>query len=489
MVTKISQVCNLDIDIDADTQSGYPGVICRKCVNLVETFHNFQLTVGEGQKMIAKRVEARQRAQETQEVVQLADTEEIMIRVHSPESIGLDPLESILPDDADSNSILPDSDSDNITIKQEKITSTAPAAETSTKSSENSLTSDKGAPMTSLFSDAMSEMTTVKVEPDITSIKQEMKEHHEEQSSNAQTFENIEITPVVEDLPEEGLNGDEDTEKSNLGDKENKEDSTVNPPISDAGDDSDSSAKLPVGEEDNKVEDQKKDLAEKNQDKVDAGNEEENSFEAPHEDTEESKESHHSDNGCNNLFSDYPQLQEDDVSETVNGIDGGADDLFSDYPDISANNGDQANGEEMPEDIDWFPSEDLEDIPGVEIRSMTEAEDFEESTDVVPDPLFELEDSTVAPPNGEAAESVENADDVDDNVNGESSEAVGGERANILADQISDESDAEDVNQESSGDIGSCMEESLNEECDADNGYVAESLISEPKSMDVTEDS
>ena len=40
-MTKIHQVLNLDIDLEADVQSGYPGVICRlgKIIRKSNPFH------------------------------------------------------------------------------------------------------------------------------------------------------------------------------------------------------------------------------------------------------------------------------------------------------------------------------------------------------------------------------------------------------------------------------------------------------------------
>jgi hypothetical protein len=41
----------------ADAAEGYPGVICRKCCNLVETFFHYKKSVTEGQASLKKQVE------------------------------------------------------------------------------------------------------------------------------------------------------------------------------------------------------------------------------------------------------------------------------------------------------------------------------------------------------------------------------------------------------------------------------------------------
>merc|ERR1719228_411736 len=57
LVGRIGRVLNLSIDLEADAAGGFPGVICRKCCNLVETFFHYKKSVAEGQVSLKKQVE------------------------------------------------------------------------------------------------------------------------------------------------------------------------------------------------------------------------------------------------------------------------------------------------------------------------------------------------------------------------------------------------------------------------------------------------
>ena len=84
----------------------------------------------------------------------------------SPESIGVDPLDSILPD---SDTIFPDSE--DITVKHEKIGGVGNEAAYPPPVSSSS-TSVSTAPMTAVFTDAANELN-IKAEPGLVSIKKE----------------------------------------------------------------------------------------------------------------------------------------------------------------------------------------------------------------------------------------------------------------------------------------------------------------------------
>ena len=77
LIFRINKVLNLSIDLEVhlwrmrswlfkgripivlqiDSDAGYPGVICRKCCNLVETFFHYKKSVLEGQANLKKQVE------------------------------------------------------------------------------------------------------------------------------------------------------------------------------------------------------------------------------------------------------------------------------------------------------------------------------------------------------------------------------------------------------------------------------------------------
>ena len=432
-MTKVSQVCNLDIDLEADAGTGYPGVICRKCCNLVETFHNFQLTVGEGQKSLAKRVEAEKERKE--EEVTLADTEEVMFTVHSPESIGVDPLESSVNDD--SNSILPDSD-ENITIKQEKIAEAGSSQSNGKEtSSDQSLTADKTAPMTSLFSDAVAEITDVKVEPDTPTIKKEPNQGGETENDKTNDFSdlaNIEITPLTEDKEkDDSIDKDDDSESVDKGDAtEQNDDSPSNDDseqlstnLDQPEDSSNSSETVTTSTEDeptdlNKATEQ---VPEENNDNADSNTENIPSDTA-------------------DLFQDYFLTSNDGSDSADVGINGedapeaedNSEDLFSDYPDLTGVGDFNCDNGEPSEAMDWM-GEDLEDIPGVEVRShLEDGDDPGEVVNVVPDPLFDIGEEE-----SQHAEVSENIDE--DKVVEDSSALI----AENIEEQIEKEAISEDV--------------------------------------------
>ena len=42
MLSRLSNVLGLKLDTQADRDAGFPDVVCRKCCNLVDTFHHFK---------------------------------------------------------------------------------------------------------------------------------------------------------------------------------------------------------------------------------------------------------------------------------------------------------------------------------------------------------------------------------------------------------------------------------------------------------------
>merc|ERR1719483_1695330 len=115
-------------------KAGVPVVICRKCCNLVETFFHYKKSVAEGQISLKKQVsdqkekrdqEARiRREQEERRQAEESRLQREMVARAAEDSIGVDPLDSILPDQS---SILPDNMSQpdtkvgTIKIKQESL--------------------------------------------------------------------------------------------------------------------------------------------------------------------------------------------------------------------------------------------------------------------------------------------------------------------------------------------------------------------------------
>ena len=83
---RIEPVLGLKVDLSEDKTAGYPGVVCRKCCNLVETFYHFQVTekgihkttltiatvqksVKEGQESLKTQVEERKKRDEEERLV------------------------------------------------------------------------------------------------------------------------------------------------------------------------------------------------------------------------------------------------------------------------------------------------------------------------------------------------------------------------------------------------------------------------------------
>jgi len=173
LIGRINKVLNLTIDLEVDANDGYPGVICRKCCNLVETFFHYKKSVSEGQISLKKQVEEdrERKATKAAEVARLqaeaAEREQQLLNArNSPECIGVDPLDSILPDQG--SSILPDANQPdtkvgNIRIKQESL---------KTLSQSEPSSSVTTAPMTAVFTDAVPDIK-IKVEPGVLTIKKE----------------------------------------------------------------------------------------------------------------------------------------------------------------------------------------------------------------------------------------------------------------------------------------------------------------------------
>merc|ERR1719422_2461488 len=190
LVGRIGRVLNLTIDLEADAAGGYPGVICRKCCNLVETFFHYKKSVAEGQVSLKKQVEEykekkaaiaefkKKEAAEAEAARLQAEANEreqqMLVSRNSPESIGVDPLDNIFPDQG--SSILPDANQPdtkvgNIKIKQESLKSL-------TKTPTSSSSSSTAAPMTAVFTDAVPDLA-IKIEPGLVTVKKEKLEEGE----------------------------------------------------------------------------------------------------------------------------------------------------------------------------------------------------------------------------------------------------------------------------------------------------------------------
>jgi len=167
LISRVETVLGLKIELEEDKAGGFPGVVCRKCCNLVETFFHFQKSVREGQETLKKQVEERKKRDEEERLVTEAlreSEEEARLRDEGDvESIGVDPLdESILPDAEEQ----PDTKVGNIRIKQESLRTTRNSSQSTT------------APMTTVFTDAVPEMT-IKIEPGLRAMKKEAGEGKE----------------------------------------------------------------------------------------------------------------------------------------------------------------------------------------------------------------------------------------------------------------------------------------------------------------------
>lgn len=236
LVGRIGRVLNLSIDLEADTASGYPGVICRKCCNLVETFFHYKKSVAEGQVSLKKQVEefkekkaaveefkkkeaAEQAARLQAEAVERERERQLLASRSSPESIGVDPLDSILPDQG--SSILPDASQPdtkvgNIKIKQESL-------KTQVNTSSSTTTT---APMTAVFTDAMPDLR-IKIEPGLVPVKKEKVDEREVLQVEAakRQDENAAVTSDENNTPGELFNQlvGEVNKLNEKGEEKNKE--------------------------------------------------------------------------------------------------------------------------------------------------------------------------------------------------------------------------------------------------------------------------
>merc|ERR1719509_36732 len=167
LVERLDSVLGLKIDLAEDKAAGFPGVVCRKCCNLVETFFHFQKSVTEGQAGLKTQVEEKKKRDEDRLVsAALRESEEeARLReeqVDEVESIGVDPLdESILPDSEER----PDTKVGNIRIKQESLRSQRSEEAAASSSSTNTT-----APMTTVFTDAVPNIN-IKLEPGLSMVK------------------------------------------------------------------------------------------------------------------------------------------------------------------------------------------------------------------------------------------------------------------------------------------------------------------------------
>ena len=383
--------------------------IFRKCTNLVETFHNFQLTVSEGQKTLLKQVEAkRARKAASDSIVELKEDN----LVDEPESIGVDPLES----NDNLNSILPDDtemDTDTVMIKEEKIGDSAssthnPMASTSKKVvTSSSSTVSTIAPMTAVFTEAVSEIASIKKEPGIKIEADDMgnstQESEREVENDARKVdanakvdnsdvdcekmpESIEITALSSDLTksEEKQEG-ENSGSDGVEDTEDIEKEPDIPVISGEAEDVDDSFQ----EKSREVETTNTDVVDNNDDEKE---EVRNSDRI--EDTEPEKEKE---------GTMITEDQDNSSNKNLNSIEGNDDfgGLFSDYPgwQVDDSQEDGAVGEENMVD-DWLPRDDEFDDPDG-VPDMTELESEEQDQlcemDKIADPLFELEESDYCP--------------------------------------------------------------------------------------------
>ena len=372
---------------------------------MVETFHNFQLSVTEGQRTLSRQVEAAKKRKEAAAMeveINDADDPDILISTNSPESIGVDPLESSVPGDqeeADLSSILPDTELEAITIKQERIGGTSTSSTTATATATTTATTAAAAaPMTSVFTDAVTEMTTIKVEPDIMSIKRESEDDEDSTSkiSPVKKLENIEITPVESDIKE---TDDSKSSSSSLLKEMNFENIEITPIVS--NDDTEKDEKTSESVNNSATESTKQDEDKESQEKPsdedtdDISNsldnaressthENANAVSAAESQLEPEKSKNSSENAVSDEQVDSPELGEAS-SKMMDGNEEFAN-LFSDYPDWQ-----ETSHQDNVDDLDWLPEdgglEDLEDTPVMEVRTLGDRNGEEFG-----DPLFEMED-------------------------------------------------------------------------------------------------
>ena len=375
--------------------------IFRKCTNLVETFHNFQLTVSEGQKTLLKQVEAkRARMASSNSIVELKEDN----LVDEPESIGVDPLES----NDNFNSIFPDDTGiDTVMIKEEKIGGSAssthkPVASTSKKvSTISSSAVSTIAPMTAVFTDAVS----IKEEPGIPAIKKEagdvvvatqkssgeVANDSSEDIANAKDDNNdVDCEKVPESIEITALSSNqtksEETQEVKNSGSDGMEDT----------EDIEGEPGIPVisGEAGGVV-----DIFQENSREVENAS-------ADVDDNEEEKEEGKNSDGIEDTEPEKEKedamiIEEQDNSnnKNLNSNEGNEDfgGLFSDYPgwQVDDSQEDGAVGEEHMED-DWLTRDDEFDDSG-DVPEMTDLGSEERDQlcelDKIADPLFEMEES------------------------------------------------------------------------------------------------
>ena len=459
MVTWARRILNINLDLEAEKEAGYPAVICRKCCNLLETFANFRKLVNQGQELLTKRVEAaRQSKQARENTVEMV--EEVMLPdSDSPESIGVDPLDSGLPE---SDTILPDSE--DITVKHEKIGGSSELPEVAPVSCiSTSVTSVITAPMTAVFADAARDLN-IKAEPGLVTIKKE------------DTFEITPMASMTDDskvLKEAEKEVEQSSEKREEGktsvsdnfEKENAESRLKT--FSDVLDDisSGETSSSPKGEKSkSEVTNQREEPPEPESD--DTGYEDQSDLNTEMSDEVNGGASEEKKEGENEAATAGEEIPAEDTTEDttedtagageeVNGVqtsDEDFGDLFCDYPGMEESWQEVTNSEALdlgPIDIqgnfeDWMGDEDecLEDAPGMEVRDLRE-----QSEGSLDDPLFGTEEE------GDLGEL--------DPVMGEVSEEVS-ERPGAL--DISDESGLSDRTY--GEDEGDEAGDNLNEDCD-----------------------
>merc|ERR1719186_348398 len=112
LVERVQSVLNLNIDLEEDEKKSYPGVVCRKGCNLVETFFHYKKSVSDGQTSLETQVEEHLKSKEAERLAaEAAAAVETVLSPSSPDCIGVDPLDSILPDNGDDNIQIMDEDS------------------------------------------------------------------------------------------------------------------------------------------------------------------------------------------------------------------------------------------------------------------------------------------------------------------------------------------------------------------------------------------
>ena len=336
--------------------------------------------------------------------------EEVMLPdSDSPESIGVDPLDSILPD---SDTIFPDSE--DITVKHEKIGGVGSEATDIPPVSSNS-TSVSTAPMTAVFTDAANELN-IKAEPGLVSIKKEatfeitpLSSQAEDSKEKENTEQEKDPSIATKETEVEGEDEEEGKEKESNSQVVEKDEEIGKSfsTFSEVLDDISNSAVTERKGEKSKTE-VNRDAAEPEPEadtEADTGYEDQSDImtEVNGEATEEEKEEEGSREGQEG--GDNPPEELGETEDTAD-IDAEGEfngereegeefsELFSDYPGMEESW--QTNDEALdlgPLDIqgnfqDWLGDEEcLEDAPGMEVRDLRE-----QSEEGIDDPLFDTED-------------------------------------------------------------------------------------------------